>query len=1426
VQYSAASLKVEFRVPVALDQVPDGPVDIVVRCTDLAGNTAVAHCLALKDSSGPSIAILAPRTADSLSGAFLFAATVSDDGALSRVEMSTDGLTFAPMTGGALFTSVIDPAGLPGAPEKITVRATDRAGNVSTSEVALRGSATGAAGAAAAKDTEKPTIEILSPAKGARIHGRVLFVGRAADNAGLKKVSWDSGTGKKGDVELRQGSPSWLAEIDFSADKAGTPTVVFTAEDTSGNKAEIRYAATVDPASDQPALTILQPGVRTAVGAPVLVSVLARDPDGMGSAYMAVDAGAETELAAGSAFAAALDGIAPGAHKLIVRAVDANGLSSQKYTVDFTVVGPGPAIIVEAAAVAKQPVAFTPGMRLPVSATSLTGTVALTGTPRSAEYAFNAGSLKQVSTRASARPGAVSFDVPLPPDLPFGRTDVKITVMDTSGRRSEAHAVFYRVADDPGTISDAEGVVFVDARLGTGGPALLAPADTLAGFFNGRPVASVSTDPATPVLEAGFDGNFVVLRAATEGHSGSVRVKVSTVDGDTFLSEPLSVNVDAGAPALALETPRTGDWVGATLKLKGTASDPNGVTAVEYSLGATDTFTPVTTTAANGVISFDAVVDLSAAADGDVPLAVRATDGAGRVRIMRLAVMKDTTAPTLSLVTPLPADPVNGLITVTGTARDEGTLDRVEFSVDGKAWNPVEGTSSFRMALDLSKLPSPAGSLAFRAWDRSGNTADLVPSLNVQQAADIPEVQIQVPPEGEVQRGDFSVSGMVFDDDGVGSISWRIDGGEFTTLPGANRFSIPFSLFQVGDNEHTVEVKAQDINGVESAPRAAVVRVSRAEPVSKLAAPSLSSTSRGVVTLSGEATDANGIASVWLSFDNGHTWERGEGKEKWTYRLDTRLLKDGTYSLFIRAVDAYGTEGLGSTLLSVDNTPPQVVLDAPGDAAVVAGTLTIAGRADDSISLASLAATLNPVGRAGQPIARDLPRTGAFSAALDLSGAGPGLYDLAVQGMDKASNITVVTRLVKVQARAAADSLDIWFPLNGEDLHGSLTLAGRLVSATPTTEAMLVIDGKDAGAVALGRGGWFSTRLAGDALPDGSHTLAVRAALPDGTNVSAEPRSVTFSTAGPWVRIASNGLGDFVRARPFIKGTAGWVSAEAGPAPRPAADPHRVTRVEVSLDNGKSFLPAQGREQWQYRLESADLPDGPVRFMVRAVFADGSLAVDRTIVVLDDTTPTVVLLTPKAGSRFNDAIPLTGTASDENGIATVRVAVRAGDKAAYEVPSFIQGLYFDAHVLGATAWEAGAGLTFFNNNVKLQALVGMAPDGRFSGLTLGAKLLANIARLPFGYMLGPDWDFLSGSLAVGADFSYVTNSGTTIAFTDKGLILGAVVAQLEFPVVKIASWPVFNTWSTYAEYQLWFISSDVSAGFASRLAFGARVGLF
>jgi hypothetical protein len=221
--------------------------------------------------------------------------------------------------------------------------------------------------------------------------------------------------------------------------------------------------------------------------------------------------------------------------------------------------------------------------------------------------------------------------------------------------------------------------------------------------------------------------------------------------------------------------------------------------------------------------------------------------------------------------------------------------------------------------------------------------------------------------------------------------------------------------------------------------------------------------------------------------------------------------------------------------------------------------------------------------------------------------------------------------------------------------------------------------------------------------------------------------------------------------------------------------------------------------------------------------------VTKTLLSLDKTLPTVRIAEPAENGRFNDHLRVAGVASDSSGLESVGLTLRKGDKRGYELPAFIQGLYLDGHAFGGTAWEAGLGLSFFGDNVKLQAIYGQAPatnaDGsaaRFFGDVFSAKLIANVFFLPFSSFLGPDWAFLSASFGLGAEFSYFSQNSAV------GNGLAAVIAQLEFPKLTLKNASFLKKYSFYLELQAWFIASDVpgNSKFALMPTIGARLGLF
>lgn len=356
--------------------------------------------------------------------------------------------------------------------------------------------------------------------------------------------------------------------------------------------------------------------------------------------------------------------------------------------------------------------------------------------------------------------------------------------------------------------------------------------------------------------------------------------------------------------------------------------------------------------------------------------------------------------------------------------------------------------------------------------------------------------------------------------------------------------------------------------------------------------------------------------------------------------------------------------------------------------------------------------------------------------------------------------------------------------------------------------------------------GYFSRVMSSEELREGAVIFQAEIKLPDGSPIKGKEIKIKYNAEGPWVRIGSINTGTFVTDRPWIEGSAGYIiqdnaEEETGKKELKGLE---LVKLEYSLNNGKSFKTFKAREQWKFRLETGEIPDGPLGILVRAKFRNGEKAVCQVHIQVDETAPDLVILTPEDGIRLNNSVTVTGTAFDENGLSDVSVMLRKRSKSSHEIPTFIQGLYLDSHFLGATTFAFGVGLTFFDDNVRLQALYGKAPAGRFNGDVFGLKLLANVATLPYEYLFGPDFDFLSSSIAIGSAFEFFTMSESPRE--QSGLVLGALLIQLEIIKVEIESLKFFNAYSLYLENQTWFISSDVEGGLENRVALGLRINIF
>jgi hypothetical protein len=1275
-------------------------------------------------------------------------------------------------------------------------------------------------------NNEAPSLEVLSPAADAAVNGKVTVIGRAVDRIGVKSLGWELG-GATGTIALAQGNQFWTHEVDLSGEKAGAVQIAYTLVNLTGNRQTFKLRLKVEPEADRPTLAVSSPAKGARIAGEAFLVGTVRDDDGVDRVEYSLDGAAPQTIAAAAGFSIALPGLAAGTHKVVMKAVDVNGVAGLPVETTFVKAGPAPAIRLETLAQAAGSSAFSPGAVFASEKDGkLSGAIAFSGGTLQAEYALGGVGSQSLALKRGASDAERLFDIALPKSLAPGRLDIAIKATDGFGGVTEHRSVLF-VGAEPTT----PGIVLADGRLGSGG-ALKLLGEPLVGYVTGGAIQKAELDPPSPLLAIAVEGAVFRVSAAGEGATPPIRIKVTAADGSVVASDPIAFLTDATPPALVVSGPLAGAWRRTDLRLEGTATDAGGVAAVEYAIDGA-AFTPLATVADGSGRRFAVLIPLVAQAEGPHHLTVRAVDAAGNASGAEVPFLKDATPPVLSILSPRPQDEVNGLVTIAGWADDAGAVALVEGSEDGRTYRELSRGPRFTFDVNLSKV---AGGLAVRCADAAGNTAEVKPQLAVNAEADVPVAQIEVPEDGALLRDDFVLSGMVFDDDGIQAVWYRIDNAEFQRLAGGNNFSVPLSIAEISDNEHVVEVKAEDLGGVMSAVARARFKVSRSDPVSSLLSPRISDHLRDIVDLKGASKDPNGIAEVRISFDNGLSFNRVEGTESWRYRLDTRLLADGTQAVLVRAVDATGAEGLFTTTINIDNHAPELVVDSPADGEVFAERLRLDGSTRDTIGVSALAVSITPMaGAAGaaKPVEVALSRAGILAQDVDIAGLAPGWYNLQIEAADRAGNKSYVSRNF-VKRPGEAERVEILYPASGELLTGPFAVSGRAITQSPTDGKSVVVlaGGQPIDTTTFDAEGYFNLVVKPQDLKAGDVVLTVEAAIGQGARVASEPRTVQFVKFGPWVRIDSFAAGDYVTGRPYLSGTAGWFADESAEAPadakgRPAKpDAGRaVSLVEISADNGATFVKADGREQWRYRLESGELPNGPLRLLVKATFAGGEVAVTRVQLTVDTRAPQVTLREPEEGGRFNESVQLVGSAYDESGLKEVAVSLRQGDKSRYQVPSFIQGLYLDAHTMGATWWDVGLGLTFFDDNIKLQVQLGMAPTGRFTGLVLGSKLLANLASFPFSYFFGPSWSFFSMSLAVGANFSYFTMSEDQISFTDEGLVLGAVVAQLEFAKFTIESWRALNTWALYTEYQLWFISSDVEGGTVSRLSFGMRIGL-
>ncbi len=320
--------------------------------------------------------------------------------------------------------------------------------------------------------------------------------------------------------------------------------------------------------------------------------------------------------------------------------------------------------------------------------------------------------------------------------------------------------------------------------------------------------------------------------------------------------------------------------------------------------------------------------------DGHHNVTINATDRAGLMTVVRVPFEVDTEGP-ISYITNNLQYVTSVNLTVAAVASDVNGIEEVQL------WYRYGGTgeysylgsdedSPYSFEVNSSILDGD-GAYEFYtlAIDGAGNN-ETPPSVSDYATivdTSPPEVVINHPAMNSTVGNATVVVDWTSTDAGSGiqRCSSRLDGEDWMNLGTAQSCSFE----SVTEGNHTVDVQVLD-NAGHSAIVSTAFQVDTQAPLLSIISPENEASFSGYqVDLYWTASDnGSGIASLTVSKD-GTSWEEVELTDTMYSFAGTLMNVDGTYRLYVRAVDHGGLSTIASVDVMMDRMPPMVFISHP-----------------------------------------------------------------------------------------------------------------------------------------------------------------------------------------------------------------------------------------------------------------------------------------------------------------------------------------------------------------------------------------------------------------------------------------------------------------------------------------------------------------
>ena len=320
------------------------------------------------------------------------------------------------------------------------------------------------------------------------------------------------------------------------------------------------------------------------------------------------------------------------------------------------------------------------------------------------------------------------------------------------------------------------------------------------------------------------------------------------------------------------------------------------------------------------------------------------------------------TPPTVTLTSPAPGGPLAGTIAVTADATDDNGVTQVEFFANGISFH-VDTMSGDGWTASWDSTTSPDGDVTLTAiaTDTIGQT-DQSPGVvvTIDNIDEPPTADVTTPTDGSIVSGMVTLTADASDDRGVTQVSFTVNGTDAgTDTDSAGGWSVNWDSTALADGTYTVEATATDTAGQTGAGGTVQITLLNADapPTVSILTPAAGATVNGIVLVSADVGDDNGVVQVDFAVEGSHigTGADPDGDGVYVAMWDTAAIPGGNIgNAFLLATARDTANQTSSDTISVDisnDLPPEVSMDPALNGASVSGTVLLTALATDDVGV-------------------------------------------------------------------------------------------------------------------------------------------------------------------------------------------------------------------------------------------------------------------------------------------------------------------------------------------------------------------------------------------------------------------------------------------------------------------------------------------